>query len=102
MNIYVELLIISAIVSLIYGTGFFEELDNWISGKWKFVHLPKIVMCSNCATWWLCLLYILITGNMHLVTILFCICMWYISPIFSNFMYICIDFLNKMLDKIRN
>lgn len=96
--IYIELLLITIIVSLIYGTGFFEEMDKMISARWKFVHLPKIIMCQNCATWWICLLWILITGYFKFGAILFAISMWYVSPIFSKMMQMAVNAIDRVLD----
>lgn len=93
-----NVLLIAVIVSLIYGTGFFEEMDNWVNKHWKLCHLPKIIMCPNCATWWLCLIYIIVTGQFNLPMLLLCITMWYLSPLFSNIMYLLIDILNGFLE----
>jgi Na+/H+ antiporter NhaD/arsenite permease-like protein len=40
------LLLINIFVVLAHESGFFEYMDDWVSKKWKFHHLPKIVMCA--------------------------------------------------------
>lgn len=72
--IILALLLINIFVVLAHESGFFEYLDEKVNSKWKFYHLPKIVMCALCQTWWLSLLYIIITpGAFTLLNI--CLCM---------------------------
>lgn len=69
-----NLLLINIIVILAHESGFFESLDEWVNKKWKFYHLPHIMMCALCQTWWLSLLYIIITpGAFTLLNILLCL-----------------------------
>ena len=68
------LLLINIFVVLAHESGFFEYMDDLVSKKWKFHHLPKIVMCALCQTWWLSLLYIILTpGAFTILNI--CLCM---------------------------
>lgn len=70
----ITLLLINIFVVLAHESGFFEYMDDWVSKKWKFHHLPKIVMCALCQTWWLSLLYIILTpGAFTILNI--CLCM---------------------------
>lgn len=74
VSILTSLLLINLIVVLAHESGFFISLDEWVSSKWKFHHLPKIMMCALCQTWWLSLLYIIITpGAFTLLNILLCL-----------------------------
>lgn len=68
------LLLINIFVVLAHESGFFEYMDDWVSTKWKFHHLPKIVMCALCQVWWVSLLYIILTpGAFTILNI--CLCM---------------------------
>lgn len=59
---------------LIHESGFIQNVDEWISTKWKFYHLPYPVRCLLCGTWWLSLLFIIITpGAFTLLNILLCL-----------------------------
>lgn len=74
VSILTNLLLINLIVVLAHESGFFISLDEWVSSKWKFHHLPKIMMCALCQTWWLSLLYIIITpGAFSLLGIVSCL-----------------------------
>lgn len=69
-----SLLIINIIMVLVHESGFIEHLDSWVSSKWKFYHLPYPVRCLLCGTWWLSLLFIIITpGAFTLLNILLCL-----------------------------
>ena len=69
-----SLLIINMIMVLVHESGFIEKMDEMISTKWKFHHLPYPIRCLLCGTWWLSLLYIIITpGAFTLLNILLCL-----------------------------
>lgn len=69
-----SLLIINFIMVLIHESGFIEKIDEMISRKWRFHHLPYPVRCLLCGTFWLSLLYIIITpGAFTLLNILLCL-----------------------------
>lgn len=62
------------IMVLVHESGFIEKMDDMISTKWKFHHLPYPIRCLLCGTWWLSLLYIIITpGAFTLLNILLCL-----------------------------
>ena len=73
IQLILNLLFINLIVVLVHESGFITYVDDWISGKWKFHHLPYPVLCALCTTWWLSLLYIIIAGPLSLMTILLCL-----------------------------
>lgn len=69
-----SLLIINLIMVLIHESGFIEKMDEMISTRWKFYHLPYPVRCLVCGTFWISLLYIIITpGAFTLLNILLCL-----------------------------
>lgn len=68
-----NLILINVIMTLIHESGFIENIDEWISDKYKFHHLPYPVRCLLCGTWWLSLLYIIIAGPFNLLTIALCL-----------------------------
>ena len=73
-NILLNLLIINIIMVLIHESGFIEKMDEMISTRWKFYHLPYPVKCLLCGTWWISLLYIIITpGAFTLFNIMLCL-----------------------------
>lgn len=68
-----DLFYISLIVALIFESGFWESMDGYINERFKFRHLPHILMCQFCQTWWLCLFYIIITFQLSLQNIVICL-----------------------------
>lgn len=74
VSILVNLLIINIIMVLIHESGFITNIDEMINKKWKFHHLPYPVRCLLCGTWWISLLYIILTpGAFTLLNILLCL-----------------------------
>lgn len=72
MNTFLNLLFINLFVVLVHEAGFFETIDTMINERYKFYHLPYIFMCALCQVNWLSFLYLLITGNITLFTIMLC------------------------------
>lgn len=57
-------------MSLIHNSGFIDNLDDFISRKFPLFHLPMVIRCCLCSTWWLSLAYVWITGHLCLTNIL--------------------------------
>lgn len=72
-TILLNLLWINLIVVLVHESGFITYMDDWINERYKFHHLPYPVLCALCTTWWLSLLYIIITGHFTLPMIALCL-----------------------------
>lgn len=64
-----DLLLINVIMVLVHESGFIENIDSWVSKKWKFHHLPYPVRCMLCGTWWLSLLYVILVPGLSLIGI---------------------------------
>lgn len=99
-----NLLLINLIMTLIHESGFIENIDDWISSKYKFYHLPYPIRCLVCGTFWISLLYIIIVGPFNLLTITLCLLnahlTQFIQPLFRlimNALLKVIELLNKWL-----
>lgn len=57
----IELLLIASIVMMIFESGWWDELDEMVSSRWKFHHLPKIFVCQFCQCFWISLIWLLFT-----------------------------------------
>lgn len=62
----IELLLIASIVMMIFESGWWDELDERVSSRWKFHHLPKIFVCQFCQCFWLSLIWLLFTQGFSL------------------------------------
>lgn len=61
--IELNLLLIATIVMMIFESGWWDEIDDMVSRKFKFHHLPKIFVCQFCQCFWLSLIYLMIAGK---------------------------------------
>lgn len=95
-----QLLVISSIVALVYMSGFWDSLDEWINKKFKFYHLPHILECTLCQTWWLSLLYIIITGNLSILTIMLCLINAHLNMVVIAIFRTIFNFIMKVIDNI--
>lgn len=69
-----KLFIISMIITLIFDSGFVDEIDEKINRHIRFYHLPKPFSCNLCMCFWCCLAYVIATGNISLLNVLICLC----------------------------
>ena len=99
-----NLLLINIIMTLIHESGFIENIDDWISSKYKFYHLPYPIQCLLCGSFWVSLLYIIIVGPFNLLTIALCLLnahlTQFIQPLFRlimNALLKVLELLNKWL-----
>lgn len=105
INVIFSLLLINLIMTLIHESGFILYVDEWINNKWKFYHLPYPIRCLLCGTWWLSLLYIIITGQLSLLNIALCLLNAHLTkitqPLFrfvENLLLKVIELLNRLVD----
>ena len=95
---------IGLIVALVYLSGFWDTLDSYISQRFKFHHIPHILQCSLCQTWWLSLLYIICTGHLTLFNIVLCLVNAHLSKVYiplwtllENLLLKIIELINKIV-----
>ena len=99
-----NLLWINLIMVLIHESGFIENIDEWINDKYKFYHLPYPIRCCLCGTWWISLLFIIITGQLSLLAVVLCLLNAHLTKITQplyrlaeNLMLKIIELLNRWL-----
>ena len=71
------------------------ELHRLLLGKKKEVELPYILKCSLCQTFWLCLLYIILTGHFTIFYITLCVAI-------AGLNQVAVQFLNLIENLIIN
>lgn len=104
-TLIINLLLIALFCTLVIDSGFFEEIDGMINRKWKFRHLPKPFHCSLCATTWLSLLFITVTGNLSIFNAVLCLAAAYSTKIISplaktieNFLLGVVNRVNQLIE----
>lgn len=65
----VELLMISAVVMMIFESGWWDNMDELVSRRFRFHHLPKIFVCQFCQTFWLSLLWLFFTYEISVFSV---------------------------------
>ena len=65
----IELLLISAVVMMIFESGWWDNMDEFVNRKFKFHHLPKIFVCQFCQTFWLSLLWLFFTYKISVLSV---------------------------------
>lgn len=103
-SIIINLLLITISTTLIYRSGFFEAVDDWVNKKFKFYHLPHPFFCCLCGTFWLCLFYIIVTGNLSLFNFMCCLIMGYLTNVtipltktIENILLKIVELINKLI-----
>ena len=91
-------------MTLIHESGFIENVDDWISNKYKFYHLPYPIRCLMCTVTWISIFYVIITGQFSLVTLALCLINAHatkiVQPLFrfvENVLLKVLELLNKWL-----
>lgn len=64
---------IALIVALVFDSGWWSNMDDWVNGKFPPYHLPHIMRCGWCQAWWLSLLWMLICGDASLIGVVMCL-----------------------------
>lgn len=98
LNLIINLLYINIFVCLVHEAGFFTYLDEWINDKFPFHHLPYIILCALCQTWWLSLLYIIICGPFNLMTIALCLINAHMTKIITPLYRLVENIMLKLLN----
>lgn len=98
MNLYFTMVMIAAIVTLVFESGFWDNLDRWVNSKWQFYHLPHLLLCGLCQTWWLCLGYLIISGNLTLFNIMIALMIAHLPEILSPLFNIVKGYVLKLIE----
>lgn len=103
--IYIELLVIAAVICFIVDfSGFIQEMEGIIA-KWMkmpFIHIPKPFSCSLCMTFWCGLLYIAICGAFTVLNIGYVVLLAAMAGNISKLMFLIKDAIDAFLNWIGN
>lgn len=103
MTIYIQLLLVAAIVVFIVDLSGFTDswrnaLQRWL--KVKALGPVKPFDCSLCMTWWTTLAYALITGNFSLPVVAYCAALAALSNTFFLLMGFILNALNSAINYV--
>ena len=97
----VDLLLINILAALVFESGFWDTLDSIINERFGLgYHLPYIFQCVLCQVFWLSLLYIIITGNLSLLTIVLCLVNAHLIKITIPIIKMIENFILKIIESI--
>ena len=105
MNIYTDLLLVASITIYIVDLSGFT--DAWRSALARMMHIPESNLrplkpfdCSLCMTWWVCLIYALIEGQLSLPVIAYSALLSFLSvPIGQAILFIR-EWASWLIDKL--
>lgn len=106
MSIYINLLLLAAIITWIVDcSGFSDTLLRWASkftarfGYPPVQDLPPFT-CSLCATWWGCLCYAAFSGAFSLPVLAYCAALAGLSKTLAKFFIFITETLDMLLGKL--
>lgn len=105
--IYLTLFEITCIIVLITDiSGIVDHLKQWIShwltdGKYVTKDFTlTLIDCSFCQNWWICLFYIIFTGNFSITNMLFILLCSFVTPLIAGCLYLLRDLMTKLIEKL--
>lgn len=106
MNVYVELLLICVIIVYILDiSGFGYDAKTFISkiltkGKINTANYSfKPFLCSRCMTFWLGLIWIIVTKEFSLITLSFCFLLSWLTFVIKDLMILIEDLWTKIINR---
>lgn len=95
-----QLLWINIIIVLIFLSGFIDSIDEAISKRWKFYHLPKPFSCCLCSTFWASLIWVIATGHLSLFSIALCLINAYMTEVTTPLITVIKNWMLKIIEWI--
>ena len=97
-----DLFLIALICSFGIGySGFIDNLEDYGKRVWgRFFRIPKPFSCELCSTFWLCILYLILTGHFTLIWIAVSCLAAASTKVIVPLIGLAVDFLNKMINTI--
>lgn len=101
LNIFIiQFILVAAIDYLGFVEEGIEPLFRKITG-FKIGKIGRPFSCSTCMTFWVSLLYVLLTGNISLLNIGVCMLAAIMTPIVLNIIHTGIDFAQNIIGLFR-
>ena len=103
----IDLIAIATLCCFVVNSGAIDSLKRaiwrWLKGNVPFRDFPlKPLDCELCLTWWSGLGYIIISGNLSLLAILYVsLCAW-CTPVIVELLNLLVDIPRWLVDMARN
>ena len=103
MQTYIELLLVALVT--IYIVDISGVTDAWRNGLKRMLKLTSLrplppFDCGKCMSWWMCLLYALLTGHFNLYTVAFSALMSLLSIPLGQVLIFIREWLNWIINKL--
>ena len=97
-----NLFLIAFICSFCIGySGFIDSLEEYGRKVFnKFFHIPKPFSCELCSAWWLCIIYLLVTGHFNLIWIGVACIAATSTKIMVPAIHLVVDFVNRLINSV--
>lgn len=98
MSVFWNVVLIQILICFIIDlSGFIQELETILSKRLHFrCVIPKPFSCSLCMGWWMNLIYLIATGQLTLVTVVFVAIIAFAAKNISGFIRWCSELLIKI------
>lgn len=106
MDIYLDLFLLATIiVSIVDISGFIDTVKHWI---WRWLHGNKPYVdfdfrpfeCSYCSMNWIGLLYLIIVGELSIVSYAYVLFLCMLTPIIKDIMILIRDICASIIEAI--
>ena len=105
MSMFVDLLLVAAVTIYIVDLSGFT--DSWRSALARMMRIPESTLrqlkpfdCSLCMTWWVCLIYALIEGQLTLPVIAYSALLSFLSVPIGQAMIFIREWASWLIDKL--
>ena len=101
---YIDLFEITVIVVIIVDiSGFIDSVKTLIGNVLHINNVSlKLIECSFCVNWWVSLIYLLITNELNLTTVMVTLLLSTMTTIIKDAIYLVRDSIGKAINKIYN
>lgn len=96
----IEILLIPVIVTLIFYGGFWDDIDERLNKRFPLHHLGKPFNCAFCQTFWLCIIYTIVTGTFLIPAIALSLILAYSTELIQPLYEVISCIWNWMLERL--
>ena len=102
MNIYIDLILVALVTIYIVDlSGFTETWLNILSNyRGRKITGLKPFSCSLCMVWWVCLIFLLVTGNLTLPMVAFSALLSFLSVPLGQMMHLIRETILMVINKL--